>query len=72
MMGMEDGYSTMRIARNTRLGERLVEEYAILYRRYSSLPECATVMARLRDRLAYLLKKGGLEEGESYGEEFDQ
>ncbi len=45
----------MRIARNTRLVERLVEKYAILYRRYSSLPECATVMARLRERLAYLL-----------------
>lgn len=72
MMGLEDGYSTMRIARNTRLGERLVEEYALLYRRYSSLPECATVMARLRERLAYLLKKGTLEEEENYGKELDQ
>jgi hypothetical protein len=70
MMGLEDGYSPARIARNTRLGERLVEEYAFLYRRYSSLPEHAPVMARLRERLAYLLKKSLLEGGEAYGEGF--
>jgi len=70
MMGLEDGYSTARIARNTRLGERLVEEYASLYRRYSPLAEYAPIIARLRERLDYLLKKSLLEGAEAYGEEF--
>lgn len=68
MMGLGEGYSPARIARNARLGEKLVEEYAFLYHRYSSQPEYATVMARLRERLAYLLKKSLLEGGEAYGE----
>jgi hypothetical protein len=70
MMGLEDGYSPARIARNTRLGEKLVEEYAFLYHRYSYLPEYAPVMARLRERLAYLLKKSLLDGEETYGEGF--
>jgi hypothetical protein len=72
MMGLEEGYSPARIARNAKLSEKLVEEYAILYHRYSSLPECALMMARLRERLAYLLKKGALEEGDASGKEFGQ
>jgi hypothetical protein len=70
MMGLEDGYSPARIARNTRLGEKLVEEYVFLYQRCSSLPEYAPVMARLRERLDYLLKKSLLEGEEVYGEGF--
>jgi hypothetical protein len=70
MMGLEDGYSTARIARNTRLGERLVEEYASLYRRYSPLADYAPIIARLRERLDSLLKKSLLEGAEAYGEEF--
>jgi len=70
MMGLEEGYSPARIARNTRLGEKLVGEYAFLYHRYSSLPDYAPILGRLRERLAYLLKKGLLAGGESYGEDF--
>lgn len=69
MMGLEDGYTTERVARNTRLGEKLVGEYAVLYRRYSTLPDHATIMSRLRDRQAYLLKKNLLEEAETSGED---
>jgi hypothetical protein len=70
MMGLEEGYSPARIARNARLGEKLVEEYASLYRQYSSLPEYTPIMARLQERLAYLLKKSLLQGGEIYGEGF--
>ena len=70
MMGLEEGYSPARIARNARLSEKLVEEYAFLYHRYSSCLEYASIMARLRERLAYLLKKSLLEGGEIYGEGF--
>lgn len=58
MMGLDDGYSTARIARNTRMGEKLAEKYALLYYRYSSLAEYASIIARLRERQASLLKKG--------------
>ena len=68
IMGLDDGYSIARIARNTRMGEKLVEEYALLYQRYSSLAEYAPIIARLRERQAYLLKKSLLE-GEETGEE---
>jgi hypothetical protein len=66
MMGLDDGYSTARIARNTRMEEKLVEEYALLYYRYSSLGEYASIIARLRERQAYILKKSLLE-GEETG-----
>jgi hypothetical protein len=41
MMGLKEGYSPACIARNARLGEKLVEEYTSLYHQYSSLPEYA-------------------------------
>ncbi len=70
MMGLDDGYTPERIARNTRLGEKLVGEYAFLYRRYSALPDHATIMTRLRERQAYLLKKNLLEGAEASGEDW--
>ena len=66
MMGLGDGYSTVCIARNTRVGEKLVEKYALLYYRYSSLAEYASIIAWLRERQASLLKKSLLE-GEETG-----
>ena len=68
IMGLDDGYSIARIARNTRMGEKLVEGYTLLYHRDSSLAEYAPIITRLRERQAYLLKKSLLE-GEETGEE---
>lgn len=65
-MGLGGGYSTARIACNTRVREKLGEEYALLYYRYSSLAEYASIIARLRERQASLLKKSLLE-GEETG-----
>lgn len=70
MMGLEESYSPARIARNTRLGEKLADEYTFLYRSYSSLPDYTPIMGRLRERLAYLLKKGLLARQGSYREDF--
>jgi hypothetical protein len=39
-------------------GEKLAEEYTLLYYRYSSLAEYASIIAQLRERQASLLKKG--------------
>jgi hypothetical protein len=40
------------------MGEKLAEKYALLYYRYSSLAEYVSIIARLRERQASLLKKG--------------
>jgi len=57
MMGLEEGYSAPRIARNTKLSERLVREYQALYAQYKDHHDYQATLNRLRERLAYLLKK---------------
>lgn len=57
MMGIDEGYSVVRIARNTKLSERLVTEYQILYQQYREKPEYQPRLSQLKERLDYLLKK---------------
>jgi hypothetical protein len=57
MMALEEGYSVPRICRQTKLSERLVKEYQAIYSEYTHNPEYEPVLNRLRERLAYLLKK---------------
>lgn len=65
MLGIEEGYSAARIARNTKLSERLVKEYEALYKGYKDNSDYQVRLNQLRDRLEYLLKKNELEEVES-------
>lgn len=57
MMALEEGYGVPRICRQTKLSERLVREYQAIYSEYTNNPEYEPVLNRLRERLAYLLKK---------------
>ena len=57
MMALEEGYGVPRICRNTKLSERLVREYQAIYTEYTANREYEPVLNRLRERLAYLLKK---------------
>jgi len=57
MMALEEGYSVPRICRQTKLSERLVREYQAIYTEYTANVEYEPVVNRLRERLAYLLKK---------------
>ena len=64
MMGIEEGYSPERIARNTRLSRRLVKQYAEIYHGARDNPDYEMVFERLRDRLSYLLRLRGKKEPE--------
>lgn len=57
MMALEEGYGPARIARNTKLSERLVKEYQAIYEEFKDNPEYQVTLGRLRERLAYLIKK---------------
>ena len=57
MMALEEGYGVPRICRHTKLSERLVREYQAIYTEYTANVEYEPVLNRLRERLAYLLKK---------------
>lgn len=60
MMAIEEGYSVPRIARNTKLSERIAREYKAIYDEYKNNTDYKVTFDRLRERLAYLLKKKGL------------
>lgn len=62
MMGIKDGYSVERIARNTRLSERLTREYVAIHQEFSGHPDYQWSFERLSERLSYLLKKRALGE----------
>lgn len=62
MMGLDEGYSAARIARHSKLSERLVKEYQALYETYKDQPDYQATLGQLRGRLAYLLKKKNIEE----------
>lgn len=57
MMGVDEGYSAARVARNCKLSERLVTDYQALYEKYKDKPDYKPRLDQLRDRLQYLLKK---------------
>lgn len=57
MMGRDEGYSAVRIARNCKLSERLVKEYQTLYDEFKDNADYQVRLNLLKDRLAYLLKK---------------
>jgi hypothetical protein len=57
MMALEEGYGVPRICRHTKLSERLVKEYQAIYVEYTANSEYEPVLNRLRERLAYLMKK---------------
>ena len=57
MMGVDEGYSAARIARNCKLSERLVNEYQVLYEKHKDNPDYKPRLNQLRERLQYLLKK---------------
>lgn len=61
-LGLEDGFSPARLARNTRLSEWVIREYKTLLEEYSKDPDYAPMFARLRERMGYLLQKRGPEE----------
>ena len=58
-MGLEDGFSPARLARNTRISEWVIKQYQALAEEYAKDPDYAPTFARLRERMGYLLKKGG-------------
>jgi hypothetical protein len=62
MMGLDEGYSAARIARHSKLSERLAKEYQALYETYKDKPDYQATLLQLRARLAYLLKKKNIEE----------
>ena len=62
MMGIEDGFSAARIARNSKISERLVKEYQSLYLIFKDDPAYQSVLAQLKIRLAHLLKKNNKQE----------
>ncbi|MHA1280791.1 MAG: DUF1670 domain-containing protein [Candidatus Helarchaeota archaeon] len=62
MMGIDEGYSATRIARHSKLSERLVKEYQALYYEYNGHTDYQVRLSQLQDRLAYLLKKKNLQE----------
>jgi len=57
MLGIDEGYSAARIARTSKLSERLVKEYQALYKQYKDIPDYQVRFTQLKSRLAYLLKK---------------
>jgi hypothetical protein len=57
MMGLNEGYSAVRIARNCKLSEGLVKEYQTLYDEFKDNADYQVRLNLLKDRLAYLLKK---------------
>jgi hypothetical protein len=57
MMGRDEGYSAVRIARNCKMSERLVKEYQMLYDEFKDNADYQVRLNLLQDRLAYLLKK---------------
>lgn len=62
MMGIEDGFSAARIARHSKMSERLVKEYQLLYNQFKDDPAYQPVLAQLKVRLAHLLKKNNTQE----------
>ena len=62
-MGIEDGFSPARLARNTRISEWVIKQYQALAEDYAKDPDYAPMFARLRERMGYLLQKRGPEEG---------
>jgi hypothetical protein len=62
MMGLEEGYSPVRIARNSKLSQKLVKEYQALYEEFKDQPDYQVKFESLRERLAYLIKKKELRE----------
>lgn len=52
-----EGYSPFRISRNTKLSEKLVNEYIYLYKKYSKLPESNSIFESLEIRFNLLQKK---------------
>jgi hypothetical protein len=62
-MGLEDGFSPARLARNTRISEWVIKQYQALAEEYAKDPDYAPMFARLRERMGYLLQKRGPEEG---------
>jgi len=62
MMGIEEGYSPERIARNTKLSKGLVKQYARIYHEARDNPDYQIVFEKLRDRLNHLLRLRGKKE----------
>jgi len=62
-LGVKEGYSVERIARNTRISERITREYVKLIESYSEDPEYEQIFDNLARRLDYLLKKRGPKAG---------
>ena len=62
MMGLDEGYSVARISRHSKLSERLVKEYQVLYDEYKDNPDYQVRLSQLGARLAYLIKKKDVQE----------
>jgi len=56
-LSYKEGYSPLRISRNTKISEKLVNEYIYLYKKYSQLPELSSTFESLEIRFNLLQKK---------------
>lgn len=56
-LSYKEGYTPLRISRNTKLSEKLVNEYIYLYKKYSKLPELSSTFESLEIRFNLLQKK---------------
>lgn len=61
-MGLEDGFSPARLARNTRISEWVIRQYQEIAEECAKDPDYAPMFERLRERMGYLLAKRGPEE----------
>jgi hypothetical protein len=61
-MGLEDGFSAARLARNTRISEWVIRQYVTIAQECADDPDYAPMFARLRERMGYLLVKRGRKE----------
>jgi hypothetical protein len=61
-MGLEDGFSPARLARNTRISEWVIRQYQSILTECENEPDYAPMFARLRERTGYLLVKRGRKE----------
>ena len=61
-MGLEDGFSPARLARNTRISEWVIRQYQSILTECANEPDYAPMFTRLRERMGYLLVKRGRKE----------